>query len=960
MKKVSLPRQDKEIWQAPTWYQALFLAERLAHSQKLRPRKKGSPRLLQAWKAQSPFNHGPFFAQRLASDALTEERFLAILAESAGDLKARIASTPAWLSTLVEAFSERNALAEAQPLLQEVLENHPMGAYMQTISPLLLYGCVSLSRQIQALQQRYAVLPFDRHSICQAFLNTHIPELFSQMSKVIVLEMHVARLQGRLSGDTPEERFADFIRQLDQEAMILPLLAEYPVLARTLVSTIEDWVNYTHEILEHLCADWPAICTLFAEGNDPGFLVDVQGGAGDRHRRGRSVHILQFLSGLQLVYKPKPLAVDQHFQELLTWLNEQGAQPPFRTLKVLNRGDYGWSEFVEGAPCTSQDEVARFYERQGGYLALLYTLNATDVHVENVIASGEHPMLIDLETLFHPNIDNNSLPQADDLVSQAIEQSILRIGLLPQRIWSNEHSPGIDISGLGGLPGQQMPHAVPEWQAIRTDQMHLVRQYSEVPAGQNRVQLNDNDVNVLDYSNSIVTGFTRMYRLLIQQRDALLTEQLPRFAHAEVRVIVRPTQIYGTFLDEGSHPDLLREALERDCFFDRLWQEIEQRPFLARLIPVERQDLLGGDIPLFTTFPESRTIFTSERAPLDNMLEASGLDLVQRKIRQLDERDLARQAWIIQASLATLQMESTDQIESTLPPQPVPQPVKREQLIMMAKAIGERLEDLAFQNGTEVCWLGVHPLHENAWGLLPIGRDMYSGLSGIALFLAYLGATTGEVRFTSLAKLALASIQTQIQQQKNDLPETNVGAFDGWGSLLYLFTHLGVLWNMPELLHKAEKLGDMLPELISGDTSLDIVSGSAGCLLCLLSLYAIQPSPGTLERAIQCGDHLLATARTMPEGTGWATGNQVQPLGGFSHGGSGIAFSLLQLAKVSGEQRFYQTALAALAYERSLFIPAQQNWADLRQKDAPDPQQHCMVAWCHGAAGIGLGRLGAL
>ena len=43
--------------------------------------------------------------------------------------------------------------------------------------------------------------------------------------------------------------------------------------------------------------------------------------------------------------------------------------------------------------CTAPEEIQRFYERQGGYLALLYVLQATDFHFENLIAAGEHPVL---------------------------------------------------------------------------------------------------------------------------------------------------------------------------------------------------------------------------------------------------------------------------------------------------------------------------------------------------------------------------------------------------------------------------------------------------------------------------------------------------------------------------------------------------------------------------------------
>src|SRR5262249_22139482 len=144
------------------------------------------------------------------------------------------------------------------------------------------------------------------------------------------------------------------------------------------------------------------IRSTFSPDEDPGVLVNVSMDAGDRHRNGRCVLLAKFDSGFQLVYKPKSLAVDIHFQELLSWLNFLGSQPAFCTLRMLDRGAYGWSEFVASETCDSLPALRRFYQRQGAYLALLYVLEATDLHCENLIAAGEHPVLVDLEAIFHP------------------------------------------------------------------------------------------------------------------------------------------------------------------------------------------------------------------------------------------------------------------------------------------------------------------------------------------------------------------------------------------------------------------------------------------------------------------------------------------------------------------------------------------------------------------------------
>ena len=143
-----------------------------------------------------------------------------------------------------------------------------------------------------------------------------------------------------------------------------------------------------------------------------------------------------------------------------------------------------------------------------------------------------------------------------------------------------------------------------------------------------------------------------------------------------------------------------------------------------------------------------------------------------------------------------------------------------------------------------------------------------------------------------------------------------------------------------------------------------------GCIGALLSLWRCKPSDATLAVAIQCGEHLLSQAQPQEYGIAWADtiSEATKPLTGFSHGTSGIAWALLELAALSGEQRFHNAALEALAYERSVFSHETQNWPDFRELTTPnqinasgqvDGAKH-MVAWCHGAPGIGLSRLAML
>jgi len=166
-------------------------------------------------------------------------------------------------------------------------------------------------------------------------------------------------------------------------------------------TTVERWLVAALELFERRAADRALLGEAFLAGRDIGGVTGVEAGLSDPHREGRGVVVLTFGSGLRLVYKPKSLAVDERFQELLRWLNGETPRYPHRVLTVLDRGTYGWVEFVEFSGCASREALQRFYWRQGSFLALLHLLSAVDFHQENLIAAGEDPVLVDLEALFH-------------------------------------------------------------------------------------------------------------------------------------------------------------------------------------------------------------------------------------------------------------------------------------------------------------------------------------------------------------------------------------------------------------------------------------------------------------------------------------------------------------------------------------------------------------------------------
>ena len=86
---------------------------------------------------------------------------------------------------------------------------------------------------------------------------------------------------------------------------------------------------------------------------------------------------LRFASGLELIYKPKPLAIDKAFFDLLGWINEREELPPFRRLAVLPGDGYGWMEWARPEPVDGDEGAARYYRRAGRLLGLLTPSKAT-------------------------------------------------------------------------------------------------------------------------------------------------------------------------------------------------------------------------------------------------------------------------------------------------------------------------------------------------------------------------------------------------------------------------------------------------------------------------------------------------------------------------------------------------------------------------------------------------------
>jgi type 2 lantibiotic biosynthesis protein LanM len=466
-------------------------------------------------------------------------------------------------------------------------------------------------------------------------------------------------------------------------------------------------------------------------------------------------------------------------------------------------------------------------------------------------------------------------------------------------------------------------------------------------------------LNAYEFVADIEAGFTSMYRLIEAHRNELSSSDGPLFAMRddEVRVVFRATQLYSRILRQSYHPDYLSDALDRERLFDRLWFGIDRTEFphiARRLLPSERRDLWRGDIPYFVTRVDSQDLRTSQGANLNRLFIRSGWDVIRDRLARFGEEDLRKQRWYVRASMSTLALNNQT-IFHRYKAADDTRPITSDRLLTQASAAAERLMELAQWKDGRASWIGLAYGESRGWLLHPLRMDLYSGLPGVILFLAYAEALTGRDEFGSVARGALRTLRKQMNRPRAGLEL--VGGFDGWGGLIYLWTHLIHLWKKDDLLVDTELMVSRVEELADGDDYLDVIHGVAGAIVPLLTLHKMTGTARPLDIARTLGDRLMSRAEPCAGGVGWlGTLFPARPLTGFSHGASGFAWALTELFASTGEDAYARTALQAVVFERSHFLSASGNWEDLRSTSR-EKDSRTMTAWCHGACGIGMSRL---
>lgn len=739
---------------------------------------------------------------------------------------------------------------------------------------------------------------------------------------------------------------------------------ESPVLLRLIAVLTRQWIDSVAEFVARLDADMDALRAGLLPGGEAR-VAGIAGDMSDRHNGGRSVLILAFEDGARIVYKPKDLRLDAAWFDLISRLN--GSAPPvdLRAVRVLARDHYGWTEFITHSGCDDTGGCAMFFRRAGAFLALLHCFCATDMHQENIIAAGDHPVPIDLETLLQPPAavpkSQDAHGAAYDAAADLIVNSVMAVGMLP----AYGRAPDTSVFAMGAMTADWNAKVRIAWTAVNTDGMRPAREKIVDSANPNLPHIGGRYARFGDHFETFLAGFQDYSGFLSNRiRDAGTGFLLGGFAGAPVRKVVRPTRFYSMLMqrlknhrnmDDGAvwsaQADFISRLSDWESAKDAVW------PFLR----AERSALLTLNVPHFVLPSDGHDVSDAEGVVARSAAE-TGLDRADARMRGFDAREIGWQVEAIRANAAPKEPADPNAAAAFAAGTRAPAVATPELFLSEAGRIAEGLSASAVRRSGEAAWIGLDWLGDaEAFQLVCLGPDLYNGLSGIAVFLSAHAAIANHAPSAELGLAAVSHLRSKLTDNNATrfARSLGVGGAVGLGSIVYALTVMSKALRDDTLLADAQTASRLMTDdLIAADRRLDVIGGSAGAILCLLRLYRDTRSGDVLARAAACGEHLLRQPRIGPDGLrSWVgLGLGQRPLNGMSHGASGFAYAFSSLAQATGREDFENAAIECLSFENASYDSDRHNWPDLRHTGT----NGWACRWCHGAPGIGLARAAML
>lgn len=735
---------------------------------------------------------------------------------------------------------------------------------------------------------------------------------------------------------------------------------DYPVLFRLIGEMIAGWVAATSELFDRLDRDWPELAATF--GFSPSAALDgATFGLSDPHDGRRQVVLLR-VGDRRFYYKPRSLDGEELWLKLLNALAASRDRCTYHAgmaaSPLVLRHGYGYVAESTRTPL-ERHRIEEYHRELGAVLALFYAVNGTDGHMQNLVVSRGHPVIVDLETVLDAPMPATELPGSSLVVTTQgstflQRHSVASTGLLPQWVeWDDERV--LDYSGIGanatGNDLQVAKHIV-----VENHGSVNLRIREEPVAGGHAPSIplcDGEEIAATDYVDAVAAGFREGYRCIEQAHDQLLKLCATDASSKFVRQVLRPTRRYAAVTSMLEAPRWLTSGVMRTAGI----LEALHQPWMDRsagwppVVMAEARALDKGDIPLFSTrIDDAGLQCGGER--IASWFAETPLANLASKLRGLSSADLTLQDRLIRLSFAARAAgNSSHAVPEAASPREVTSHNVESSALDHVDAVVQRLQRDAIDLGECSAWLTLaYNEQTGRYDYRLADHGIFSGSAGTAMFLA----AANPVPTNSLAIRALIHSVQHLADAGDLMPCVR--------ALALLRTAYTAAWLVrcgqreeSVLFLLQEAVAAIDPSVLREDKHLDVLFGCASGLLASSRASEVFHWPRLLDCASVCSETLVTTQQLDGiDAGGWRTDTfPSRCITGFSHGASGIVYALA----AGGDRDDPQVVRAiemGLRFELDCFDAQIGTWRRWRDADGHGN------SWCHGAPGIGLSRAGMI
>lgn len=623
-----------------------------------------------------------------------------------------------------------------------------------------------------------------------ALLEYHVWRL---CHKTFVYEFHKYRESLSYPADPLSSKIFDqYVSSIDKQ-LISNWFTKYDFLRKMVTQS----VNNTCSFIEDVCANFSSDATLLlsrgliSRGSRLQAITPLES---DPHNGSKVILCLEFKSSKKILYKPRSLEIDvlidKLFSDILKFDTLQNYSPVPRT---VNRGKYGWQEFVQHTPI-SQSETGAAYYNLGLCAAVFSCLGATDLHDENIIFNGIFPYFIDLETSLQPTY-GRTCNILHELLGGMISRSIANTSIIPAKQLTLPHE--VLIGAINTPYPQKTNEMVFSLKNPGTDAVDLAKEKVTITRTTVPIMLTGNKApDPLPFQEDFLNGYSDGYDKMLDKREqiySILTD-----IQCLIRVVIRPTVQYYFMLDACLFPENLVDdnTINQVLKYLKPPKLIRDSEIAKNTLEEEIRSIKNGDIPHFSIMANDKRLCSRDFISND-IFDVSPANNAIEILEDLSQKRLLHDKRLIAEGYSDIRIHEAKhkEVDDLGYQSPLFSNVLRKVTKDNPNPLIELISSLSIttkKDNAETGWIG------GVYGNIPVSYDSTALISlhdtgGILFLLEHLTEynknTANLSEYTNLfnqAKLGLKSLRSAFSSQLESAPTSIIS---GSSSLDFIFNH---------------------------------------------------------------------------------------------------------------------------------------------------------------------------